>query len=258
MAAPENQIKARLLAGETLIGAFLDLASPLVAEIAGRAGFDWCLIDAEHGPSDVPLVRDQLIALQAQDRPAAVRVPVCETWVLKQALDIGAQTVLVPMVDTAEQAALAAAAVRYPPVGNRGLAAGAIRASGYGAVPDYMHSANDQICLMVQAESRAAVENIDAIAATEGVDCVFVGPSDLAADMGYLGEPSVPEVMQAIDHVMDRTRVAGKHIGIFCLDPAQLGHYRTRGANFIAVGSDIGALRAGFAAQVTAAHAQIE
>jgi len=245
MPAAQNPIKAKLAAGDMQIGAFLDLASPIVAEIAGSAGFDWCLIDAEHGPSDTALIRDQLVALAAVGCPAAVRVPVGEPWVLKRALDVGAQTVLVPMVDTAQQAAVAARAVRYPPEGNRGLAAGVVRASGYGAMADYMHTANDQICLMVQAESRAAVDNIDAIAATPGVDCIFVGPSDLAADMGYLGNPGAPEVRDAIKHVMARTQAAGKAAAMFCVEPAQLAAYRDMGATLIAVASDIGMLGAG-------------
>jgi len=239
MPAPKNTIKTKLLSGDLQIGAFLDLASTTVAEIAGRAGYDWCLVDGEHGPSDTAQIRDQLMALASVGCPALVRVPCGEDWVLKRALDIGAQTLLVPMVDTAAQAEAVARAVRYAPEGTRGLAAGVVRASGYGAEPDYMHTANDQICLMVQAESRAAVENVDAIAATPGVDCVFVGPSDLAADMGHLGNPGAPEVVEAITHIMARTRAAGKAVGMFCLDPGQLARYRDMGATFIAVASDV-------------------
>ncbi len=251
---PENIIKARLARKELQIGAFLNGASVVAAEIAGRAGYDWCLVDGEHGPNTVPMIRDQRLALASVGCPAAVRVPVGEVRVLKQVLDIGAQTVLVPMVDTAEHAAEMARAMRYPPQGNRGLAAGAVRASGYGSIPDYMHTANDQVCLMVQCESRAAVDNIDAIATVEGVDAVFIGPSDLAADMGHLGDPAAPEVKEAIDHVLDRLRAAGKPSAIFCLDPGLLGHFRGKGVTFIAVASDVGALTKGLRGGAVAAR----
>jgi 4-hydroxy-2-oxoheptanedioate aldolase len=253
MPAPSNPVKAALLRGDMQFGAFLDLASPAAAEIAGGAGFDWCLIDAEHGPGGKAATAAQLVALAAAGCPALIRVPVNEPWVLKQVLDLGAQTVLVPMVDTGAEAATAARATRYPPTGTRGLAAGIVRASGYGAQADYAQTANDQICLMVQAESRAAVDNIDAIAATDGVDCVFVGPSDLAADMGYLGT-SAPEVDQAIAHVIGRTLHAGKAAGIFCTDPGKFQAYKDMGVTVIAVSSDVSALRGALTARVAEAR----
>jgi len=258
MPAPENTLKTRLLAGEMQIGAFLDLGSTVVAEIAGQAGYDWCLIDGEHGPSEVPMMRDQLVALASVGCPAMIRVPCDQDWVIKRALDIGAQSLLVPMVDSGAQAAAIVSAVRYAPEGTRGLAAGVVRASGYGAEPDYMHSANAQICLMVQAESRASVENIDEIAATPGVDCVFIGPSDLAADMGHLGNPTAPEVIEAIKHVMTRTKAAGKAVGMFCLNPADLGRYRDMGATFIAVASDVVLATSSLRARAAEARAQLE
>ncbi|MDJ0824347.1 MAG: HpcH/HpaI aldolase/citrate lyase family protein [Rhodobacter sp.] len=247
MAAPENGFKARMRAGEMQVGVFLGTASPVVAEIAAGAGFDWVLIDGEHGPSDMPLVQAQLIALQGRGAEAAVRVPVGEAWMLKQALDLGAQTLLVPMVDTGAEAQAVARATRYAPRGTRGLAAGMVRAARYGADADYIATSDAQICLMVQAESRAAVDNIDAIAGADGVDCVFVGPSDLAADMGYPGDTGAPEVAEAIGHLIARTRAAGKAAGIFAADPAGLTAYRDAGVTVVAVGSDIGALRAGLA-----------
>jgi len=251
-----SAIKQRLEAGETLIGAWLNLGSLVTAEIAGQSGFDWCLVDAEHGPNAISGIRDQLIALAAAGCPSAVRVAANEAWMLKQALDAGAQTLVVPMVGTAAEAAAAAGAVRYPPRGRRGLAAGVVRASGYGRDPGYMHSANEGICLMVQAETQAAVDNIDAIAGTHGIDGVFVGPSDLAADMGYLGDTGASEVQEAIAHVMSRARAAGKIVGMFCLTPADLPRYRDTGAQFLAVASDVVLLRAaltGHAAEARAA-----
>ena len=254
MPAPVNKLKAALAQGRLQFGVWLNFASPMVAEIAASAGYDWCLIDAEHGPNDVPLIQAQLQAMAASDTPACVRVPVGEAWVLKQVLDLGAQNVLVPMVDSAAQAATMARAMRYPPLGNRGLASGIVRASGYNAVPDYLTTANDQVCLMVQAESRAAVEDIDAIAATDGVDCVLIGPSDLAADMGHIGNPGVPEVAQAIAHVVARTRAAGKAAGIFCLNPDQFAHYRDMGVTMMAVATDVSTLANGLREQAARAR----
>jgi len=247
----ENLIKKRLHAKELQIGAWLGMGSGPVAEITGRAGFDWCMIDGEHGVNDLTSLRDQLVALSSVNCPAAVRVADAQPWMLKQALDIGAQTVLVPMIDTPEQAQAMASAVRYAPQGTRGLAAGVVRASGYGAKPDYAANANAQTCLMVQAESRCAVENVDAIAAVDGVDCIFIGPSDLAADMGYLGESEVVEVQNAIEHVIKRTVAAGKAAAMFCLNPDQVGRYVEMGATFIAVASDVVTLNQSMRARVS-------
>jgi 4-hydroxy-2-oxoheptanedioate aldolase len=240
--------------GRMQFGAFLGLASPVVAEIASTAGFDWCLIDGEHGPNSIPLIQTQMMAMAASGTPIAVRVPVAEVWVVKQVLDLGAQSILVPMVDTPDQAEAMARAVRYAPEGNRGLAAGIVRASGHGAIPDYLQTANAQICLMVQAESRAAVANVDAIAAVDGVDCVFIGPSDLAADMGHPGNPAAPEVVAAIEHVIARTRAAGKAAAMFCLSPAEFAHYRDKGVTLLAVAYDVGTLASGLRAQAAQAR----
>lgn len=245
----ENTIKATLLRGEMQVGAWLNLGSATTAEIVGAAGYDWCLVDAEHGANPIDRVRDQLISLKAAGCPSAVRVTENRAWMLKQALDVGAQTVVVPMVNSGAEAQAAAQAVRYPPLGTRGLAAGVVRASGYGRDASYMTQANDRVCLMVQAETRAAVDNIDAIATVEGVDAVFIGPSDLAADMGHLGDTGAPEVQEAIAHVMTRTRAAGKAVGMFCLVPADLPRYRDMGATFIAAVSDVGLFRQALAAR---------
>ena len=254
MPAPTNQIKSKLLAGEMQIGCFLNLGATSVAEIAGAAGYDWCLVDGEHGPNDLPGMRDQLVALASVGCPAMLRVADNQPWMIKQALDIGAQTILVPMVGSGAEAAAAASAARYPTAGTRGLAAGVVRASGYGKQADYAATANDQTCLMVQAENRAALENIDAIAATDGVDCVFIGPSDLAADMGYLGQPGASEVEDAIAHIMARTRAAGKAVAMFCMDPSKLKTYAEMGATFIAVAGDNGLLRTALSNRATDAR----
>lgn len=243
MQNPENKLKTALIAGQVQHGLWLASASPVVAELAGGVGFDWCLIDGEHGPNTVAQMLPQLQALAGTGTPAVVRVAAPEVWMIKQALDLGVQTVLVPMVDDAAKAAEMARAMRYPPDGIRGMGAVLARASRYGAIADYPHSANAQVCLMVQAESAAAVENIDAIAATPGVDGVFVGPADLSADMGYPGQPDHPEVEAAIDHLIARTVAAGKIAGIITFDRSRFAEYAAKGVTFLGLGGDMVVLR---------------
>lgn len=238
MPAPVNDLKSTLQDGTAQFGFWLSMASARVAEIAGNAGFDWCLIDAEHGPNTLTTIADQLLALAGTPAHAVVRVPVGEDWILKQVLDLGVQTVVVPMVDTAEQAAKVAAAVRYPGQGSRGMGAALARASGYGEIVDYVSSANDQICLFVQIESARAVANVDAIAAVEGVDGLFVGPADLSADMGFVGQMDAPEVIAAIDHVYARTIAAGKIAGTVVFNPADFDKQIAKGVRMLGLGSD--------------------
>lgn len=242
MPAPENKLKKALGNGEMQIGLWLGTAHPMLAEIAASAGYDWCLIDGEHGPNDVPTILAQMQAMSGGDASVVVRVPTGEDWLLKQVLDIGAQTVMVPMVETADQAAAMVRAVRYPPDGVRGLANSMIRASGYNAIADYPATANDEICLIVQVESARAIENIDTIAATEGVDVVFIGPADLSADMGHLGNPAAPEVVAAIKHAAGRIRAAGKAVGI--IGGGELTTMRDIGVTFLGVGADVPILAA--------------
>ena len=242
MPAPENPLRTALAANRMQLGAWVGLRSPEAAEIAALAGFDWCLLDGEHGPWDVPAIRDQILAVRAAGAHPVVRVPEARAWMIKQVLDLGAQSVLVPMVNSGEEAAAMARAMRYPPQGVRGMAAPVVRASGFGAIPDYAATANAQICLLVQAETRAALENIDAIAATEGVDGVFIGPADLSADMGFEGELGAPELDEAIEHMIARIRAAGKAAGILALDEARMARYAQLGVRFMGVASDIVAL----------------
>lgn len=238
MPAPVNDLKTILKTGECQFGVWLTLANPTSAEIAGKAGFDWCLIDGEHGPNTLQTIAAQLQALAGTPARAVVRVPVGEDWVLKQVLDLGAQTIVVPMVHTAKQAAQVAAAVRYPGKGVRGMGAALARASDYGAIVDYVSSANDQICLFVQIESAQAVDNIDAIVATDGVDGIFVGPADLSADMGFVDQMDAPEVLAAIDHVYARTKAAGKIIGTVTFDTADFQNQIDKGVTFLGLGAD--------------------
>ena len=239
MPAPENRLKAALARGEMQIGLWLGLGGPATAEIAAGAGFDWCLVDGEHSPYDITAIRNQLIAIDGQGCAPVVRVPANEDWVIKQVLDLGVQSLLIPMVDTADEARAAVRAGLYPPAGVRGMGAALARASGYNAISDYVATANEQICVMVQAESRMALDNLDAIAGTEGVDVVFIGPADLSADMGYPGQPGAPEVVAAIEDAIARIRAAGKAAGIITFDPAEFARYRDLGLTFLGVGGDL-------------------
>ena len=242
MPAPINDLKTALERGDTQCGLWLALANGTVAEIAGKAGFDWCLIDAEHGPNTLTTIATQLRALAGTPAHAVVRVPMQEDWMLKQVLDLGVQTVVVPMVNTAQQAAQVATAVRYPNsnsgAGSRGMGAVLARASGYGEIVDYVSSANEQIFLFVQIESAQAVANVDAIAATPGVDGVFVGPADLSADMGFVGQMDALEVIVAIDHVYARTKAAGKIVGTIVFDEKDFQNQIDRGVTFLGLGGD--------------------
>ena len=242
MQVPRNLVKAALAEGRPQFGLWLASASPLVAELAGHAGFDWCLIDGEHGPGGHGATLGQLQALAATGTPAVVRVADASDWMVKQALDMGAQTLLVPMVHDGATAARIASACRYPPEGHRGMGAGMARATGFGKIAGYATGANAEICCLVQAESCAAVENIDEIAAVEGVDGVFIGPTDLSADMGFPGQPEHPEVVAAIDHVIARVVAAGKAVGIIDFRRAHLDDYLAKGVRFIGVGGDLGVL----------------
>ena len=238
MPPPTNRFKQRLQAGETLFGCWVSLANGPSAEILGTAGFDWLMIDGEHAPYDIRTIREQLIALEASPSDAMIRLPVGETWLIKQALDVGAQTILVPMVESADQARELVRACTYPPHGNRGVGAAGTRASRFSGIPDYVTTANDQICLMVQVENRAGIVALDDILAVEGIDCVFIGPADLAADMGHPGNSSAPEVHATILDALQRIAAAGKAPGIMSLgDMTQT--YMDAGARFVAVGIDV-------------------
>ncbi|MEM8630224.1 MAG: aldolase/citrate lyase family protein [Pseudomonadota bacterium] len=248
MAAPKNTLKAALKAGEMTNGCWLSLGSPVVTDIVAGAGFDWCLIDGEHSPWDPSGVLAQLRILGGAQVPAVVRVPVGEDWILKQALDMGAQSLLVPMVTDAAHAAEIAAAVRYPPLGRRGMGAGGARATGYGTVAEYETTANDEVLLIVQAESTSAIDDLEAIAATDGVDAIFIGPTDLSADMGLPGRPDAPEVKSVIVEAIRRIHKAGKPAGIIVFDPEDIHLYREMGLQFLAIAADGLALRNGLAA----------
>jgi 4-hydroxy-2-oxoheptanedioate aldolase len=245
MKTPINRFKHALAQRQPQIGLWLGLANAYSAEICATAGFDWLLIDGEHAPNGLTDLLVQLQALAAYpDSHPIVRVPVGDATLIKQVLDLGATTLLVPMVDTAEQAAQLVRACRYPQDdglgGIRGMAGS--RASRWGLYPNYAKEANAQVCLLVQVETRAGLENLDAIAATSGVDGVFIGPADLSASLGHVGNPNHPEVQAAITNAIARIAAAGKAPGILTSDPAQARTYVQLGATFVAVGLDTGLL----------------
>ena len=238
MPVPVNPIKAGLADGKRQMGLWIAMAHATSAEIASKAGFDFCLIDGEHAPNDIPLVLDQVRAIGCGSAAAAARVPVGDTRIIKQYLDLGVQTLIVPMIDTSEQARAIVAATRYPPEGVRGVGAAMARASNFGEIVDVTTTANAQICLFVQAESKKSVENIDEIAGVEGVDGVFIGPADMAADMGLPGQTGHPDVQAAVKHCFERIHAAGKKVGIIAFDEHQVRIYVDNGADFVAVGGD--------------------
>lgn len=238
-----NQFRKDLLAGRKLIGCWSALGSPITTEILGLAGFDWILLDGEHAPNDVLSFIPQLMALKDSPSAPVVRPAWNDTVLIKRLLDIGFYNFLVPFVESEEDARRAVAATRYPGGGVRGVSV-AHRSNRYGTVKDYQQIINDNIMVAVQIESRKSVENIDAIAAVDGVDCLFVGPSDLAAGLGYLGNALHPQVQEAIAHVFARAKAAGKPSGILAPLEADARRYLEMGATFVAVGSDLGVFRA--------------
>ncbi|WP_371998822.1 HpcH/HpaI aldolase/citrate lyase family protein (plasmid) [Tistrella mobilis] len=244
MKAPRNDFKRRLTAGETLNGFWLSLASPVASEALSLAGFDWLLFDGEHSPVDVAGVQPLLQAAATGTASAVVRPAWNDKVLIKRLLDIGAQTLLVPFVQSAEEAAAAVLASRYPPHGVRGVA-GATRASRYGQTEDYFAVANQEICVLVQVETGEALGRLEEIAAVDGVDGVFIGPSDLAASMGHLGRPGHPEVQAALKDAAARIAATGKAPGILATSAADARRYVDWGYRFVAAGVDIGVLMAG-------------
>jgi 4-hydroxy-2-oxoheptanedioate aldolase len=238
MQLPANLFKAALRAGRPQIGLWLGLADAYVSELIASTGFDWLAIDAEHAPNDPRSVLAQLQALAPYPVHAVVRTASGEATLLKQYLDIGAQTLLIPMVESAAQAAGVVAATRYPPAGMRGVGSALARASRWNQINDYLRSAEREICVLVQVESAAGLQNLPAIAATEGVDGVFFGPADLAASLGLLGKTADTRVQDAIAHGISTVRAAGKAAGVLSAEPAAARNYLASGALFVAVGID--------------------
>jgi 2-dehydro-3-deoxyglucarate aldolase len=264
MAAPINLMKQKLLKRELTIGCWLTLASPAVAEAVAHCGCDWLLIDAEHGPSDIPSIFSQLQAIDAArangaSSQAVVRVSWNNAALVKRIMDCGAQTIMFPAIETAEEAALAVAATRYAQGGNQGVrgVASTMRAATYSMDKSYVATANEQACVIVLVESAKALENVEAIAATEGVDCVFIGSSDFAASMGHLGNSTHNDVQIAIDYVTAVCTHHGKAIGIYAHDVENAKRYRDMGMHFIALNSDVAWLTRGVSVAIGAMKSDI-
>ncbi|MDN7214282.1 2-keto-3-deoxy-L-rhamnonate aldolase [Klebsiella pneumoniae] len=266
-----NPFKRGLLRGETQIGLWLSSTSSYMAEIAATSGYDWLLIDGEHAPNTIQDLYHQLQAIAPYASQPVIRPVEGNRSLIKQVLDIGARTLLVPMVDTAEQAREVVSATRYPPIGSRGVGAGVARAARWGRVENYMAEANDELCLLIQVESRTALENLDAILEVDGIDGVFIGPADLSASLvesrtalenldailevdgidgvfigpadlsaslGYPDDAGHPDVQRVIEQSIRRIRAAGKAAGFLAVDPAMAEKCLAWGANFVAVGVD--------------------
>ncbi|MBD2797465.1 4-hydroxy-2-oxoheptanedioate aldolase [Xenorhabdus sp. 18] len=233
-----NKFKHALQAGPPQIGLWLGLCSGYSAEILAGTGFDWLLIDGEHAPNDIASTLAQLQAIAPYPSQPVVRPAWNDPVITKQLLDIGAQTLLFPMIQNAAQAREAVRATRYPPAGIRGVGSALARASRWNRIPDYLSRANNEICVLVQVETREALQNLAEIAAVEGVDGVFIGPADLSADMGYIGNPQHPEVQAAIEQAIAQIQSFGKAAGILMTDTDAAQHYLNLGARFVAVGVD--------------------
>ena len=247
-------LRKRALAGELLAGTFCNIGSHVTTEMAGRAGFDWLLLDLEHGAGDQSELVHQLQAAGAANTPAIVRIAWNEPWRFKRVLDPGAAGVMVPWVNTAAEAQAAATSIRYFPAGVRGAAV-MNRATGYGlAIDEYLDTANDNLLTVVQIETRQAVENAAAIAAVEGVDVLFVGPFDLSIGLGLRGQFDHPDFLAALAQVVAGAKGSGKAAGILLQRPDQVAATVERGFTFIALGSD-GGLVANGMAQLAAAFA---
>ena len=238
MQTPVNPFKQALHEGRVQIGLWVGLADAYAIEAMAGAGFDWLLIDGEHAPNDLRTVLGQLQAVAPYPTHPIVRPVIGDVSLIKQLLDVGTQTLLIPVVESAQQAEALVAATRYPPRGIRGVGSALARSSRWNQIGDYLHTADDQICVLVQVETRKGIENLSAIAATEGVDGVFFGPADLSASMDLLGQPAHPDVQRTILDCIAAVRAAGKAPGVLAPDRKLARMYLDAGALFVAVGVD--------------------
>jgi len=246
----ENHLKKTIAAGEPAHGVWLQLGEPSIAEIASLAGYDFLILDNEHGPASIENTVHSMRAAQAGPATVMVRVPGQDPDYLKRVLDAGAEAIMVPMVETAEQARAVVAACKYPPTGRRGYSAPTVRASGYGADPDYAAKANDALFICVQIETDTAVAQAGAIAAVDGVDLVFIGVADLSGSIGLLGQPGRPEVDAQIRKAEAAVKAAGKPLGTIPRPGHTMVDLAAEGYRFLAGVADSGALRAAFTADV--------
>jgi 4-hydroxy-2-oxoheptanedioate aldolase len=242
METPQNRFKRALAAQQRQIGLWSSSGSAAVAEMLGLSGYDWILLDTEHTPSELPDVIAQMRVLTDVSTEAVVRPAWNDPILLKRLLDAGARSLLIPFVQNEDEATAAVRAIRYPPHGIRGVSVSS-RANRYGRLTDYFARVHDELCLLVQIETRAALDNLEAIAAVDGVDGIFIGPSDLAADLGHLGNPAHPDVQAAIRSAAERCRAAGKAAGTLAPVEEDARRYLGWGYTFVAVGADMGVLR---------------
>jgi len=240
-----NKFKARLNAGDDMLGLWFGLANNIAAEICAQSGFDWMLIDAEHSPLSDKDILSCLQAVAPYDVSPIVRPVSGDKNILKRLCDIGVQTFLVPMIDDAKQAEAVVSAVRYPPSGTRGLGTSMARAARWNMTPDYFARANDEMCVILQIETKAGLKSLKKIAKVDGVDAVFIGPSDLGAALGYPGQPNHPEVIKAVSQAIRDVRACGKPAGVLAVTSELVDTYKAAGASFVGVGSDCGVLAKG-------------
>ncbi len=236
-----NPFKRALRDGKLQIGLWQSLSSHITVEILADAGFDWLLLDTEHAPNELPMVHSQLQAAAAGTAHPVVRPAWNDQVIIKRLLDIGTQSLLIPYIETEEEARRAVASTRYPPEGVRGFASQS-RASRFARIKDYYARASEEICVLLQVETKLGLENLEGIAGVEGVDGVFVGPGDLSAALGYLGQPGHPEVVRVIDDAVRRIKACGKAPGILTGDVKLAQHFIDLGCLFTAVGSDLSVL----------------
>lgn len=241
MNLPRNAFKQAVLKRDLQVGLWCSLCSPIAIEVVSHSGFDWLLLDTEHSPSDVPEILSQLQAAQAGGACCVVRPAWNDMVLVKRYLDVGAQTLLLPFVQTPDEARQAVEWARYPPKGKRGIT-GLSRASRYGRVKGYLANASSEICILVQVETREALQQLEAIATVDGIDGVFIGPSDLSASFGHIGNRSHSDVQNAIQDAGSRLAKLGKAAGILTPDEAEARKFISWGYSFVAVGSDIGIL----------------
>lgn len=241
MDLPRNAFKAGLTTKACQVGLWSSLCNNISAEIIGNAGFDWIVLDAEHAPNENLALVGQLQALACGTASPIIRVAENDPVRVKQVLDVGVLTVLFPQIHTAEQARAAVASTRFPPNGVRGVATTA-RASRFGAVPDYLKVADSEICVIVMVESERALQGLPDITAVEGVDAVLIGPQDLAADLGYVGEPNHPRVRAALEEAARSIQSSGKAAGLMVSNEEEAVGWMARGARFVGCANDAGLL----------------
>jgi 4-hydroxy-2-oxoheptanedioate aldolase len=244
MDLPRNRFKHALREGRHQLGLWCSLSHHYALEAVAGAAFDWLLLDMEHSPNDLESLLSQLQAAAPYPPSAVVRVPWNDTVMIKRVLDIGAQSLLIPYVQNVDEARAAVAATRYPPAGVRGVA-GSTRATRFGRVADYARRAHEELCVLVQLETQDALQHIEAIAALEGIDGIFIGPADLHASMGFAGEIANPAVVPLIEDAIRRIRAAGKAPGILMVNEAVARRCIEQGCLFTAVGVDVNLLARG-------------